>query len=171
MFPPFLSISCHFKRLPSEAIVSKIALKANKQRFLIRKVINLLLFLGFAKMHESKRPYLLGCFRVLSLVCHSFFVVKQMPSIYNELDNLTTGGVSAEVMKDPEAPPLPLGKTARGSREKCRTIWHLWDRAAVRVRRVPRGAIGPTGGFPGFTAVQKKPGTLKVNKRTGFFTP
>ena len=59
-------------------------------------------------MHESERPYLLGCFRVLSLVCHSFFVVKQMPSLYNELDNLTTGGVSAEVMKDPEAPPLPL---------------------------------------------------------------
>ena len=57
--------------------------------------------------------------------CHSFVTLfllsNKSRALYNELDNLTTGGVSAEVMKDPEAPPLPLGKTARGSREKCRT--------------------------------------------------
>ena len=57
--------------------------------------------------------------------CHSFVTLflldKKRRAYYNILDNLTTGGVSAEVMKDPEAPPLPLGKTARGSREKCRT--------------------------------------------------
>ena len=57
--------------------------------------------------------------------CHSFVTLfllsNKSRALYNVLDNLTTGGVSAEGMKDPEAPPLPLGKTARGSREKCRT--------------------------------------------------
>ena len=82
---------CHSNRLPNESIVSKIAIIANKQRFLIPNVINLLLFLGFAKMHESKRPYLLGCFRVLSLVCHSFFIGQKTPGILKYTRQLNNG--------------------------------------------------------------------------------
>ena len=71
--------------------------------------------------------------------CHSFVTLfllsNKSRALYNELDNLTTGGVSAEVMKDPEAPPLPLGKTARGSREKCRAKKLINGRAFLLHRR------------------------------------
>lgn len=64
------------------------------------------------------------------MFCHSFVTLflldKKRRAYYNILDNLTTGGVSAEVMKDPEAPPLPLGKTARGSRYKMPHQIAVW---------------------------------------------
>ena len=128
------------------------------------------------------------------MFCHSFVTLfllsNKSRALYNELDNLTTGGVSAEVMKDPEAPPLPLRDiflmyhqrpAAAGKMPHHMAlevfVWYAHATAGRRFDSVRRqsGRDRPHGRFSRFYRRTEKTGNNKIavwcNSNTRGFDP